>query len=295
MAGTEGLGGGPAVAAGLERVGVRPSALIWRWHAGAKGQVYEPHRDQNGKRGVTEQDFDGHIPRRDLNGKYCMCILQVEWRDARGRFASGICASMGGLDAVVAAACQPRGQVVTSKQQADALYRRVKAVEEGAWQEELADLDTALNKWVGLRGSGEVSKAEIDLIRREIRENGTPAPRLWRGASVDDKLIKQLQPGRPVEFGPVSTSEEFGSAAPYAESGDATPVVFEIDGAKGLSVADRAERVSGYAEAEWITNGRFYVQSVGTDADGITTVRLKPTLLADDVSQRNGVKAAVKP
>ena len=89
MAGAEGLGGGEAGAAGLEKVGLNRSALIWRWHAGAKGGVYEPHIQQNGRRGQTVEDFDGHLPRHDLNGRYCMCILQSEWRDARGRFASG--------------------------------------------------------------------------------------------------------------------------------------------------------------------------------------------------------------
>lgn len=83
----EGLGSGPAVTEGLEKVGLRRSAFIWRWHAGAKGGEFAPHLAQNGIRGLTEDDFDGHLPRQDVNGEWCMCMLQAEWRDERGRFA----------------------------------------------------------------------------------------------------------------------------------------------------------------------------------------------------------------
>lgn len=84
----EGLAGGLAVSSGLEKVGLRRSAFIWRWHPGAKGGVFPEHLDLNASRGQTEDDFGGHIPRADLNGQYCMCMLQQEWRDERGRFAS---------------------------------------------------------------------------------------------------------------------------------------------------------------------------------------------------------------
>lgn len=84
----EGLAGGPAVSSGLEKVGLRRSAFIWRWHYGAKGGIFPAHLDLQGHRGQSEDDFDGHRPRADLNGKYCMCLLQAEWRDERGQFAS---------------------------------------------------------------------------------------------------------------------------------------------------------------------------------------------------------------
>ena len=84
----EGLAGGPAVSSGLEKVGLRRSAYIWRWHPGAKGGVFPEHLALAGERGQTEDDFGGHIPRGDVNGEYCMCMLQAEWRDERGRFAS---------------------------------------------------------------------------------------------------------------------------------------------------------------------------------------------------------------
>lgn len=81
-----GMAQGPIVTEALERVGVIPDAYIWRWHPGLQGGVFEPHRAMNGR---TERDIDNFevLPRQDVNYKFCMCQLQIRWRDTRtGQF-----------------------------------------------------------------------------------------------------------------------------------------------------------------------------------------------------------------
>ena len=81
----QGLAQGPAVTQGLQRVGVTPDAYIWRWRPGLQGGIFEPHRAMNGRTEASPDDFPV-LPRQDVNYKYCMCSLQVRWRDSRGRF-----------------------------------------------------------------------------------------------------------------------------------------------------------------------------------------------------------------
>lgn len=144
-----------------------------------------------------------------------------------------------------------------------------------------------LDKWVELRGSGKLTPDERKTLLAQVLM-GEKAPRLYRGANMSVKE-SDFPLGRPVDLGPSSSSEEEGSALPYAEGGDEQPVLFVIDGAKGLNVQDRAERVSGFAEQEWVVGGRYYVRGARRDEDGVLVVNISPTLGSDPVSQKNGV------
>jgi hypothetical protein len=153
------------------------------------------------------------------------------------------------------------------------------------------DAAAALDKWVKLRGSGTLTEAERKSIQSAILKNGEKTPELFRGANL--AALPNLKPGQALDFGPSSASEDEGSALPYAESGDGTPVLIVFEpGGRGLNVQDRAERVGGYAEAEWVTSGRFYVRSV-EDEDGVTVVSVSKTLPGDDAAQKQARKPAL--
>jgi len=67
--------------------GVRVTAVVWRWHAGLQGGVFEDHRKLNKTRAPNEFAFpDHHHPDTDINARYCQCQLQFVLRDERGRF-----------------------------------------------------------------------------------------------------------------------------------------------------------------------------------------------------------------
>lgn len=149
-----------------------------------------------------------------------------------------------------------------------------------------------LDKWVELRGSGELTPEERKTLLAQVIAGGEKAPRLYRGADLGAVKESDLVPGRAIDFGPSSASEDEGSALPYAESSD-NPVLFVLDGSKGLNVQDRAERVGGYAEAEWVTGGRHYVHGVERDEDGLLVVTVSPALGSDSVSQKNSGKAPI--
>jgi len=155
------------------------------------------------------------------------------------------------------------------------------------------DVAPLLDKWVRLRGSGTLTKQEREAVRLAVVQHGEKAPSLYRGANIDLDP-RSLKPGQALDFGASSASTDFGSAAPYAESGDARPIVFRFAGGnKGLKVSGRAAAVEGYAEEEWITQGRFYVQNV-TEEDGVTLVRLTGTLLGlDDAAQRQAQRPRI--
>jgi hypothetical protein len=146
-----------------------------------------------------------------------------------------------------------------------------------------ADIAAILDKWVRLRGSGTITPQERAALKDAVEKHGEQAPRLYRGANMDSSL---LTVGRPLDFGAASTSAEEGSALPYAETGDETPVLFNFmgSGLKGLNVQGRAEGVEGYGEAEWITGGRFYVRKV-EERDGVLHVNLTATLPGDQQPQ----------
>ena len=156
-----------------------------------------------------------------------------------------------------------------------------------------ADVEPVLDKWVQLRGSGTLSASERQTLARAIATHGEKAPKLYRGVNMK-ATAKTFQKGQAIDFGPVSASEDQYSAAPYAESGDDQSVLFVLDGAKGLNVQNRAEESAGFGEQEWITSGRFYVQSQGTDEDGNMLIRVGPRLGSDPVSQKNAGKKPLK-
>lgn len=149
-----------------------------------------------------------------------------------------------------------------------------------------------LDKWVKLRGSGELTDQERKRLHAEVIRSGEPAPELFRGVSIDASGM-DFSPGRAIDFEPSSTSEDPGSAWPYAENGDRDPVVFEFaPGARALNVQDRAEAVEGYAEAEWVTAGRFYV--TGTrDEDGVKVVSVSGTPPTDPAAQKRATQPAI--
>lgn len=66
--------------------GVYPDAAIWRWHPGAKGGVFPEHQELNGQREKSEFDFPDH-PDTAVNAAYCACVLQITYKDSRGRYA----------------------------------------------------------------------------------------------------------------------------------------------------------------------------------------------------------------
>lgn len=156
------------------------------------------------------------------------------------------------------------------------------------------DVAPILDKWVQLRGSGTLTEDERQALSRAIQTHGEKPPTvLYRGASLnaDESTFPR---GRMLDFGPSSTSEDSGSALPYAENGDATPVLFVIRNArKGLNVQGRAER-EGFAEQEWITGGTFFSQSAGRDDEGNLVVIVSPALPPDDEAQKNATKQALR-
>lgn len=81
-----GFAQGKKVIRALESVGIRPSAFIWRWRPGTQGGIFNKHLAINGQREHHKDDFDA-LPQHDVNGPYCECQLQTEFRDERGRFA----------------------------------------------------------------------------------------------------------------------------------------------------------------------------------------------------------------
>lgn len=135
---------------------------------------------------------------------------------------------------------------------------------------------SVLDKWVQLRGSGNLSPDEVASLKDGIKRYGQTVPSvLYRGSNEQHPTYPV---GKTVTLGPSSFSTDSNSAIPYAENGDGTPVMFHLrgrnDDVTGLSVANRAEAKSGYSEKEWITQGRFYVQNSRTDADGVVHVTL---------------------
>lgn len=142
-----------------------------------------------------------------------------------------------------------------------------------------------------LRGSGTLTPAERATLEREVLANGEKAPTLYRGTNIDANA-SDFRRGQALDFGPASASEGTDAAWPYAENGDQTPVVFEFAGARGLNVQDRAEEKGGFAEAEWITAGRFYVSQV-EEEDGTLVVSVSRTLSTDDAAQKQAKKPAI--
>lgn len=128
-----------------------------------------------------------------------------------------------------------------------------------------------LDKWVQLRGSGTLTLEERSVLSEAIDLHGVPAPVLRRGENINSP---DFRPGGTVDFkDPVATSTDYGSAVPYAENGDGEPVVFILLGKpKALKVSERAEAIAGFAEEEWITKGRFKIERVKTDSEGILNV-----------------------
>lgn len=147
-----------------------------------------------------------------------------------------------------------------------------------------------LDKWVELRGSGTLTPQEHGQLKRAVLDRGEKAPTLYRGSNMPFDR-RSYGVGKPIDFGPVSTSEDIGQAEPYALNGDDKPVIFEFVNPEGLRVTDRAMDVSGYAEDEWITAGRYYVQGV-RDEDGVPVVRVARSLPQSDEAQR---RADTKP
>lgn len=149
----------------------------------------------------------------------------------------------------------------------------------------------ALDKWVTLRGSGTLTTQERADVRRAVLDRGERAPTLYRGANIPFNP-RSYGRGKPIDFAAVATSEEIGSAEPYALNGDDQPVVFRFLTPKGLRVSDRAEDVSGYSEGEWITAGRQYVRTVAREPDGTYVVTVAPAPPGDEDAQK---RAGTKP
>jgi hypothetical protein len=145
-----------------------------------------------------------------------------------------------------------------------------------------ANIGSLLDVWSGLRGSGLVSAEEKKTLDSAISEYGEKAPSLYRGANVDrtlDQALREYASGKSINFDPSSFSLSINSATPYAENGDGTGVLFHLgSGGKALNIADRTQAVSGYAEEEWITSGKFVVHGTpSVDEDGILNVTLRRT------------------
>lgn len=140
-----------------------------------------------------------------------------------------------------------------------------------------------------LSGSEKITDAErSDLTRATIAE-GVPAPKLFRGVNANASE-KDFPVGRPFDLRASSASADEGSALPYAENGDGQPVLFEIEGARGLKVSGRAEATAGYAEEEWVTAGRFYVSDAQRDEDGVLVVTLARKPGVSPTAQKNALK-----
>lgn len=78
-----GLGNSPVLIRALQEVGLDVGGYEWHWYPGASGGIYPPHKAIDGQQSDRRDGFDGHIPRQDLNGEYCRCLIRARWVDTR--------------------------------------------------------------------------------------------------------------------------------------------------------------------------------------------------------------------
>jgi len=170
-------------------------------------------------------------------------------------------------------------------------------------------IEAALDHWVqpwghhSQSGKALLTQEERDLVEKAVAEHGKPAPPLYRGEVVTGKSSNEViylitsqaeKAGGIVTLPVTSFSAQADHAEPYAgrdlpepERGGTGVVYYIQGGAKALDLTDRAERVAGYNEDEWVTAGKFELMGPEFDPkaapgpvynprDGLVRVWLRP-------------------